>query len=165
MAKADKGTSELEMKRSNKTTIATDSVTPVTTVNMDRGPMKRTTARYRPSMEKMTREAQRATRKYAAVRSRKGSIRSNLRIRAAQRATGIATSSASSMISRFCWRGSARIARAAEALKDACPPASYVSFMQSPPAPEICSLRWKRYLVLGRANARDCKGIQQFNRQ
>ena len=42
---------------------ATDIVTPLTTVNIDWGPMNRITARYRPSIEKITREALIATRK------------------------------------------------------------------------------------------------------
>src|SRR3954471_8591698 len=87
IANADRGISAFADNRSNRITTATDIVTPLTTVNMDWGPMNRITARYRPSIEKTTREALIATRKYAAVRSITGSIRSNLRIRAAQRAT------------------------------------------------------------------------------
>src|ERR1700760_992913 len=79
MAKAARGTSDLDENRSNRMTTATDNVTPDTTVSIERGPMKRITARYRPSIEKTTSEALSATRKYAAVRSRTGSIRSNLR--------------------------------------------------------------------------------------
>ena len=77
----------------------------------------------------------------------------------------MATASASSMMRRFCWRGKANNAWAAEAPNDVRPPASNLSFMHLPRRPRPFAHPVERYLVLGRTNARDCKAIQRLNRQ
>src|ERR1700759_1029806 len=63
IAKADRGISASEIRRSKATSTRTEAVTPIHTVNMERGPMKRMTARYRPSSEKTTNAELTATRK------------------------------------------------------------------------------------------------------
>ena len=63
MANADSGTWWLATRRSNAINTNTDRLTPANTVSTALGPMKRTTARYRPNTAKKNSAEAAATRK------------------------------------------------------------------------------------------------------
>jgi len=99
--------------------------------------MKRMTARYSPSIEKMTSEGAERDEKICGSALEKGSMRIELenqrRPQGNRNGHGIGEHHDEPLL--LTRQG--QIASATEAPIDACPPASYLSFIQSPRRPRI----------------------------